>query len=95
MQVMKTLKTALITASALRLIEYEEERDKIICAVNASEEEWEEILMQQKRDEKCHHIICYEDELWSEVEKEYDVRKHKYHDVLKMFKKCWKYLYEI
>ena len=63
--------------------------------MNASEEEWEEILMQQERDEKHHHIIHYESRLWSEVEKEYDVRKHKYHDVLKMLKKCQKYLYEV
>jgi len=45
MWVMKTLKTKLMTVFTLRLIEYEEERNKIICAMNASEEEWDEVLM--------------------------------------------------
>ena len=49
----------------------------------------------EKKNEKCCHIICYENELWSEIEKKYNVRKHKYCDILKMLKKCWKYLYEV
>ena len=79
----------------LRLIEYEEERNKIICAINASEEEWDRVLMQQERDEKHHHIIHYESRLWLKVKKKYDVKKHECYDILKMFKKCQKYLYEI
>ena len=95
MQAMKTLKIILTTASALKSIEYEEERDEIIYVINASEKKWEEVLMQKKRNEKCYHIICYESRLWLKVEKEYDVKKHKSCDVLKMLKKCWKYLYKI
>ena len=38
MQVMKTFKTVLMTASALKSIEYEEEKNEIICTMNASEE---------------------------------------------------------
>ena len=81
--------------SALRSIKYEEERDKIICAINASEEKWDEVLMQQERDEKHHHIIHYKSRLWSEVEKEYNTKKYEYYNVLKMFKKCQKYLYKV
>ena len=95
MRAMKILKTALTTVFTLRSIEYEEERNEIICVMNVSEKEWEDILIQQEKDEKCYHIIHYENRFWSEVEKEYDVRKHKYYDVLKMLKKCWKYLYKI
>ena len=38
MQVMKIFKTVLITASVLRLIEYEKEKNEIIYAMNASKE---------------------------------------------------------
>ena len=49
MQAMKTFKTVLTTALTLKSIEYEEERDKIIYAMNTSEEKWEEVLMQKKK----------------------------------------------
>ena len=49
----------------------------------------------EKKNEKCCHIICYESEFWLKVEKKYDAEKYKYYNVLKIFKKCWKYLYEI
>ena len=92
---MKTFKTTLTTIFVLKSIEYEEERNKIICMMNVSEKKWEDVLMQQEKNEKHHHIICYENRLWSEVEKEYDAEKYKYYDVLKMLKKCQKYLYEV
>ena len=49
----------------------------------------------RKKNEKYHHIICYESRFWSEVKKKYNVRKHKCYNVLKMFKKCQKYLYKV
>ena len=95
MQVMKIFKTMLMTAFTLRSIEYEEEKDEIICAMNVNDEKWRKVLMQQEKNEKCCHIIYYESRLWSEVEKKYNAKKHEYHNVLKMLKKCQKYLYEI
>ena len=45
-QIMKTFKLILTTISALKIIDYIEDIDKIICTVNVSEENWENNLMQ-------------------------------------------------
>jgi len=95
MRAMETLKTTLTTAPALRSIEYEEGRGEIICAVDASGEGWGGVLMQQERDGKRRHIIRYESGLWSEVEKGYDAGKRECRGVLKMLKKCRRYLYGV
>ncbi len=45
MRAIKIFKTALITASALWSIKYDKERDEIICAIDASKEKWEDVLI--------------------------------------------------
>ena len=45
-QAMKTLKLVLITASALKFIDYTEDVDEVICAVDVSREDWRDNLMQ-------------------------------------------------
>ena len=72
---MKTFKLVLTIVSALKIIDYTENTDKVICAVNASEKNWEDNLMQVEQEKKKWHIICYESEIWSDVEKCYDMKK--------------------
>ena len=86
-------KLVLITASALKFINYIEDADEVICTVNVNEEDWEDNLMQVKQDEKRWHIIHYKNEIWSDVEKYYDVKKWEYKNILKMLKKYHDYLY--
>ena len=74
-QAMKTFKLILTTASALKIIDYIEDTGKVICTVNVSRENWENNLMQVEQEEKKQHIICYENKIWSDVKKCYDVRK--------------------
>ena len=45
MKMMKNLKIILMTASALKSIKYEEEKNKIIYVMNANKEKWEEVLI--------------------------------------------------
>ena len=92
---MKTFKLVLTIVSALKIIDYTENTDKAICAVNASEKNWEDNLMQVKQKKKKQHIICYENKIWSDVEKCYNVRKQEYKSILKMLKKCYNYFYKI
>ena len=49
----------------------------------------------EKKNEKYCHIIYYKSRLWLKVKKKYNAEKCEYHDVLKMLKKYWKYLYEV
>ena len=51
--------------------------------------------MQVEQEEKRWHVICYKSEIWSDVEKCYDMEKQECRDVLKMLKKCHDYLYRI
>ena len=92
---MKTFKLVLTTAFALKIIDYIEDADEIICAVDASRENWRDNLMQVKWKEKRWYIIHYESRIWSDVEKYYDTRKQECKNVLKMLKKYCKYLYRI
>ena len=72
---MKTFKLILITVSALKIIDYTENTDKVICAVDVSEKNWEDNLMQVKQEKKRWHVIHYENKIWSDVEKCYNVKK--------------------
>ena len=94
-QVIKILKLVLTIVSALKIINYTENADEIICAIDINEENWEDNLMQVKQEEKRWHVIYYESKIWSDVEKCYNVRKQEYKNVLKMLKKCCDYLYRI
>ncbi len=51
--------------------------------------------MQEEKEGKCHHIIRFESGLWTDVEKDYDAEKQECCGVLKMLKKCQKYLYKV
>ena len=92
---MKILKLVLTIISALKIIDYIENADKIICTVDVSEKDWKDNLMQVKQEEKRWYIICYKNEIWSDVEKCYDAEKQEYKNVLKMLKKCHDYFYKI
>jgi hypothetical protein len=61
--------------------------------MNASLEDWEEILMIW-RDEK-RHTMRYESDIWSNAKKKYDVTKKECRDVLKILKKIRFYLYDV
>ena len=45
---MKTLKSALTTASALKTFNYSEDADEVICTVDVSEKNWRNNFMQVK-----------------------------------------------
>ena len=94
-QMIKTLKLILTTASALKIIDYTENMSEVICTINVSREDWKDNLMQVKQEEKKWHVIHYKNKIWSDVKKHYDVRKQEYKNVLKMLKKCCDYFYEI
>ena len=51
-QAMKTLKLVLTTAFTFKIINYIESTDEVICAVNVSEKNWEDNLMQIEQEEK-------------------------------------------
>ena len=62
-QVMKILKLILTTASALKIINYIEDVSEVIYAVDASEKEWEDNLIQVEWNEKRWHVIHYESKI--------------------------------
>ena len=72
---MKTLKLVLTTVSALKIINYIENTDKVICTVNVSRENWRDNLMQVKQEKKRQHVIYYKNKIWSDVEKCYNAKK--------------------
>ena len=72
---MKTFKLILTIVSALKIINYIENANEVICIVNVSEKNWRDNLMQVEWKEKKQHVIYYENEIWSEIKKHYDVKK--------------------
>ena len=69
---METLKAALITAPALRSIDYADNAGEIILAVDASLRGWGAVLQQVDSVTKKRHPIRYESGLWNEQESRYD-----------------------
>jgi hypothetical protein len=61
--------------------------------MNASLENWKEVLM-ILRDEKTHSMR-YENDIWSNAKKKYDVTKKKCRDVVKILKKIDFYFYDV
>jgi hypothetical protein len=59
----------------------------------ASLENWKEILMILRNEKK--HSMRYESEIWSDVEKKYDVIKKKCREILKILKKIRFYFYDV
>ena len=66
---MKTLKLTLITASALKSIDYFSDSGEIICRVDASDQDWDETLFQTEWDKKWQHAIWYKSEIWLKIER--------------------------
>jgi hypothetical protein len=67
--------------------------DVIILAMNASLEDWKKILMILRNEKK--HSMRYESEIWSNVEKKYDVIKKECREILKTLKKIRFYFYDV
>jgi hypothetical protein len=80
---MNILKIVFINSFAFIFIDYA--IDVIILAMNASLEDWKKILMILRN--KKRHSMRYENEIWSDVEKKYDVIKKKCREILKILKK--------
>ena len=84
-EVMYFLKILLICVFVLRTIDYFENVDNIILTVNVSNSKWKAMLMQKDKNKK--HSNKYKSELWTNVEKKYDLRKRKCRKLLTVFKK--------
>ncbi len=85
------LKIVFINFFAFIFIDYA--IDVIILAMNASLEDWRKILMILRNEKR--HSMRYESEIWSNVEKKYDVIKKKCREILKALKKIRFYFYDV
>ena len=92
-EIMYFLKMLLTRVFALRAIDYFENVDNIILSVNVSNAEWKAMLMQKHKHKK--HSNKYENELWTNVEKNVNSKKRKCRKLLKAFKKNRFWLCEI
>ncbi len=90
-EAMNTLKIAFINSFAFTFIDYA--IDVVILAMNASLEDWEEVLMILRNEKK--HSVRYESEIWSDAKKKYDVIKKKCREILKTLKKIRFYFYDV
>jgi hypothetical protein len=90
-KVMNILKIAFINSFAFIFIDYA--IDVIILAMNASLENWKKILMILRNEKK--HSMRYESEIWSDVEKKYDVIKKECREIFKILKKIRFYFYDV
>jgi hypothetical protein len=61
--------------------------------MNASLEDWKKILMILRNEKK--HSMRYESEIWSNVEKKYDVIKKECREIFKVLKKIRFYFYDV
>ena len=84
---MNILKIYLMSVSVLQFIDYDENTEDIILAINVSLTEWEVILMQIDKKMKKRHLIQYKSELWSFSEQNYNAKKWECQDMLKVLKK--------
>jgi hypothetical protein len=90
-EVINILKIAFINFFVFTFIDYE--NDVIILAMNANLEDWKEILMILRNEKK--HSIRYENDIWSNTEKKYDVTKKECRDIFKILKKIRFYFYDV
>ena len=91
---MNSLKTLLMTVSALCFIDYKNEED-IILTINASLQGWNTVLIQINKKIKKWHFSWYESDLWTELKQSYDADKQKCWAVLKTLKKVQFWLYRV
>jgi hypothetical protein len=90
-EAMNIFKIAFINSFAFTFIDYA--IDVVILAMNASLEDWKKILMILRNEKK--HSMRYENEIWSDAKKKYDVIKKKCREILKVLKKIRFYLYDV
>ncbi len=88
---MNILKIVFINSFVFIFIDYA--IDVIILAMNASLENWKKILMILRNEKK--HSVRYENEIWSNAKKKYDVIKRECREILKILKKIRFYLYDV
>ncbi len=88
---MNILKIVFINFFAFIFIDYA--IDVIIFAMNASLEDWKKVLMILRNEKK--HSMRYESEIWSDVEKKYDVIKKECREIFKILKKIRFYFYDV
>jgi hypothetical protein len=88
---MNILKIAFINSFVFTFIDYA--IDVVIFAMNASLESWRKILMILRNEKK--HSIRYENEIWSNAKKKYDVIKKECREILKILKKIRFYFYDV
>ncbi len=82
-EVMNILKIVFINSFAFIFIDYA--IDVVILAMNANFKNWRKILMILRNEKK--HSVRYENEIWSNAKKKYDVIKKKCREVFKILKK--------
>jgi hypothetical protein len=90
-EVMNIFKIAFINSFVFTFIDYA--IDVVILAMNASFENWKKILMILRNEKK--HSVRYENEIWSNAKKKYDVIKKKCREVFKALKKIRFYFYDV
>ncbi len=90
-EAMNILKIAFINSFVLTFIDYA--IDVVILAMNASLEDWREILMILRNEKR--HSVRYESEIWSNAKKKYDVIKKECREILKALKKIRFYFYDV
>ncbi len=88
---MNIFKIVFINSFALTFIDYA--IDVVILAMNASLEDWKKILMILRNEKK--HSVRYENEIWSNAKKKYDVIKRKCREIFKALKKIRFYFYDV
>ncbi len=90
-EAMNILKIVFINSFALIFIDYA--IDVVILAMNASLENWKKILMILRNEKR--HSVRYENEIWSNAKKKYDVIKKECREILKILKKIRFYFYDV
>ncbi len=90
-KIMNILKIVFINSFVFIFIDYT--NDIIILAINMNLENWKKIFMILRNEKK--HSIRYENEIWSNVEKKYDVIKKKCREIFKILKKIHFYFYDV
>ena len=93
---MNLLKTQLITASALKSINYHKGANDIVLVINVNNYEWRAVLMQYAVDSKQKwHFIRYKSRVWSFQKTAYNIEKKKYRKNFLALKKLQFWLYKV
>ena len=95
-EVMNLLKKWLMTASALKSIDYHEDADDIVLAVDTNDYKWGTVLIQCAAESNWKwHPIRYESGVWSLQKAVYDTGWRKCRGVLLALKKLQFWLYKV